>query len=283
MADLYWGVAVMLLLAGALAVVGKSVGRRLKKGAAIALVTAAMGLLVAQVFWLADGLWLCRLLPFSNVPVTGNWALPLAGLALGMTWSRMSGGLLRRLLMLGALAGLGLYSVLSPLLHAPPDCRDRWWDGVICHQTRPGTCAPAAAATLLRAHGIEAREGEMARLCLTRDKGTSMHGLYRGLKLKTAGTDRAVAIVGGDIEHLRAAVATTPVLISVELRPGEKDDRYERQWGWNVGVPHTVVLYRFCEDGRLDIGDPSVGREYWDLEALRTLWHGQGLQLVQRR
>ena len=121
----------------------------------------------------------------------------------------------------------------------------------------------------------------MATLCLTRAAGTSMHGLYRGLKLKTAGTGWDVAAFRGDVEPLRRE--SGPVILSVRLDPGPGvDARYERLWGWAPGVTHTVVLFGFRADGKTDVGDPAVGREHWREEDVRVLWHGDGLRLVRR-
>jgi hypothetical protein len=109
-----------------------------------------------------------------------------------------------------------------------------------------------------------------------------MHGLYRGLKLKTRGTAWDVAVLSGDLETLRRE--PRPVILSVRLDPGPGvDARYERQWGWAAGVDHTVVFFGFREDDKTDVGDPAVGREHWREEDVRVLWHGKGLRLVPRR
>ena len=54
----------------------------------------------------------------------------------------------------------------------------------MCLQTSQVTCPAAAWATLLRYHGIEVTEAEMAGLCLTGPDGALMLGLYRGLRVK---------------------------------------------------------------------------------------------------
>ena len=85
-----------------------------------------------------------------------------------------------------------LLAATWPLLGRTPACSERWDELGTCLQTTDYTCSPACAATLLKKYGIAATEQEMAELCLTR-RGTSWQGLYRGLKLKTAGTDWDVA------------------------------------------------------------------------------------------
>lgn len=121
----------------------------------------------------------------------------------------------------------------------------------------------------------------MAELCLTRPGGTSMHGLYRGLRIKTAGSGRRVEAFRGNIDILRTQPG--PVILSVKLRPGPRvDPRYEQLWGWTPGVAHTVVFYGFRADGKAEIGDPAVGLEHCRLLDLDVLWQGDGLRLVPR-
>jgi hypothetical protein len=107
-------------------------------------------------------------------------------------------------------------------------------------------------------------------------------GLYRGLKLKTAGTDLDVRVVSGasESELLRMQ---GPVILTVYLDRGENvDPRYARSLGWNPGVRHTVVLLGPAGRGKLLIADPADGLEEWSIGDLQTLWHGQGLRLVAR-
>ena len=85
---------------------------------------------------------------------------------------------------------------------------------------------------------------------------------------------------GGRIDDLRGA---GPVLLSVELRPEAGTMRELEEAGWIVGVPHSVVLMGFIGDNRVAIADPALGREIWDLDDLRLLWHGEGVRLVRAR
>jgi hypothetical protein len=122
----------------------------------------------------------------------------------------------------------------------------------------------------------------MARLCLTTDRGTPDLGVYRGLKLKTAGTSWDVAYFRGDVRTLRGS--TGAALLTVRLDPGPGvDPRYEQLWGWTPGVSHTVVFFGFTPDGdKVEMGDPGVGREHWSAKDLHVLWRGEGLRLVKR-
>ena len=72
-----------------------------------------------------------------------------------------------------------------------------------CEQTTTWSCGPAACVVLLSCLGIEATEGEMARLCRTAPHGgTSLFHIARGLRLRLPGRD--VHIVDGDPLALRA-------------------------------------------------------------------------------
>ena len=120
-------------------------------------------------------------------------------------------------------------------------------------------------------------------LCLTTTQGTSTHGLYRGLKLKTASTPWDVYLFSGtSIAELRRL--SGPVLISVELRPEDRiDPRYQNTLGWLPGVPHSVVLLGFTAGGNfVRIADPAIGHELWSIQDLELLWHGEGVTLVAR-
>jgi len=162
------------------------------------------------------------------------------------------------------------------------------WSDVVCPQTTDATCSAASATTLLHTVGIAASESEIARLCLTRREGTTMLGAYRGLRRKTEGTPFYVRVLTGtDLRALWQIVGDGgPVLLSVGIdywQRGHIDPRYESLWGWTPGKRHAIVLFGFLPDGKLDIGDPSIGREQWKSEALSILWHGDALQIVPRR
>ena len=281
MADLCVGIAVVACTSAALFATGLACGTKLKPRTSGLLSLATCAFIVAFTFLLADHLLLAKVLPFSNLIVLGDWLPPAVALLAGLAWRRLPGRAWRKAVLVVPLVALcGLRSYGRVFGDVPALGPDRWKDGV-CRQTSQASCSAAAAATLLRAHGIDATESEMARLCLTRPAGTTMHGLYRGLKLKTRGTAWAVEVFRGDVESLRREAR--PVVLSVRLDPGPGvDPRYERLWGWAPGVKHTVVFFGFRADGKTDVGDPAVGREHWRLEDLRVLWHGDGIRLVPR-
>ncbi|MCW8131654.1 MAG: hypothetical protein KIS92_15010 [Planctomycetota bacterium] len=226
--------------------------------------------------------WLQRLLPWSGLLVLGAWfTLPAAFLA-GLAWRRVPGRAWRKALSCAALLVSAAYVAAMPLLGSAPRVANCWKEGV-CLQTADSSCSAACAATILRDHGISASEAEMAELCLTRERGTTFFGLYRGLKLKTAGTPWDVETFTARVEDARDPAFGPAILVVGIPRTGALDPRYERNWGWVPGVQHAVVFYEINRDGKPVMGDPSVGRECWDMAGLHELWLGKGIRLVPRR
>jgi len=92
-----------------------------------------------------------------------------------------------------------------------------------------------------------------------------------------------MAIGTGAAEELRAG-AVLPALVSVRLTPevDRRDRRYSAEWGWMVGVGHTIIVYAFPDDRFVEVGDPSFGRERWGIEALRDLYVGRFITLEAR-
>lgn len=282
MFDIYIGIALMLLLSGGLFALGMRLARSMRRPALNILVVVVAAFASIHFLFLRDSILMTRLLPFSNVVVLGNWLPLMAGLLGGIAWRRMPGGILRRFAYLAPLFVLTLWAAYGQLLGKPPRCRDVWDKGV-CIKTTRVSCSGAAAATLLKMHGIDANENEMSRLCLTRKEGTSTHGLFRGLKKKTTGTEWDVEAFHCSLDELRDIVKEGPALLSVWLEVGaDVDPRYIDPWGWTPGLPHSVVLVQFTEDDRIEMADPAVGREEWSMESMHVLWHGDGMRLLKR-
>jgi len=193
---------------------------------------------------------------------------------------RSTGRWIYRSLFAALLAFACLYQGYAGLFQPRPMLTSRWKNGV-CLQSSEASCSAAAAATLLTLHGIAATEEEMAGLCLTTDAGTSLQGVYRGLRIKTAGTKWRVAPIAGGFDRLHDE--DTPALLSVGLgRWQSADVRYSRDWGWAPGTLHSVVLMGFVMNEKVNIADPKVGREQWLVQGLTVLWKGEGLRLVER-
>ncbi|WP_428938830.1 cysteine peptidase family C39 domain-containing protein [Fontivita pretiosa] len=279
MSDLLIGILIVGCLASLVLVGTLRVSRTLPPRTANLLAIMTVALMLANSLLLTDSIALTRLLPFSNLIVVGNPQPLLVAMLAGIIWWRVPGPGLRRLAIIGALVAACLVAIYRPILSRPPRMQDRWL-GNVCLQTSRASCSAAAAATLLARYNIKTSEQEMALLCLTSTHGTSMHGLWRGLRLKAAASGYDVIMFDrGSLDDLRGV---GPVLLSVELKPDAKvDPRYQRSWGWLPGVPHSVVLLGFEGTDRALIADPASGLEVWSIDDLKILWHGVGARLVR--
>ena len=279
MLDIYGAVAILSLLSLATFVGAHRMARHWSARPRAVALSIVIGAVVAFTMLIHDRLSIARFLPVSSAVILGNITPMLAAAIAALVWSVPGPGKLRRAVLLGVLFIVTGRMLYLPLMGGAPQCGNTW-EGDVCLQTTDASCAAAAAATLLRHHGVDTTETEMADLCLTR-RGTLRLGLYRGLRLK-APPGRRVEVIRGDVPTLRG-VATEPVIIFVGLRRGkEADPRYARDWGWTPGLRHAVVLFGFTDDGRIDIGDPTFGREKWEVGALDVLWDGYALRLAAR-
>jgi len=255
---------------------------RLGRNAAGWRLTIAATLLVCLLlvfgFVLADSTIIARILPFQTLPVSGNLVFPLSAM-LGGILMRCAIPLWRRYFMLISLALVAFWSLFCPLFRPVPACANLWKDEV-CLQTQQSSCSAAAAATLLRLHGIASSEQEMALLCLTSDKGTTSHGLYRGLVIKTRGTALRLKTGNTTVAELKAS-NLLPAIVNVRLseQMAEKEPRYKNNWGWRTDVSHSVVLLSIG-DGKVMVADPAFGLEHWDIQALYDLMTGEYVTLV---
>lgn len=132
-------------------------------------------------------------------------------------------------------------------------------DGV-CKQSSFDTCGPASLVTLLTAIGIEAEEGEMARLCMAAPKkGITPHQAAYGLteKFKQEGRHERVKILAPDIRDLHKFAK--PMIAGIKFG----------KW-----TNHMVCIFTTDKDG-LTVGDPiSIGRKHWSWEYFNKAWSG---------
>ncbi len=283
MGDIYLGLMILAGLACGMFQAGRLVARRVSRPSANLLGALTFVGLAAYINGLWDQVRLAQWLPFSNVIVLGNWFPLAAGFLGGLACEVSVRPGLRRFLPAVGLQLAAVVTLAAPFLGSVPDCQDLWHDSGVCLQSTDKTCSAASAATLLKLHGITATEQEMAELCLTRN-GTHWMGVYRGLKLKTAGTAWVVEPFECSADQLLASQEPAMLCVGIPAH-GQVDPIYRREWGWTPGVRHSVVLLGFTAHGRLaEVAEPSlgVGRERWTADQLRTLYRGQGLRLVRR-
>lgn len=280
MSDLLVASCLLAILSLGIFVSIARLARRLPRRACDALAAAVvigMGFYTRDVW---DHTIVAEWLPISSLIILGNWfPLGIAALA-GLAWERVPPPLVRKLVPVILLSASAGYSVYYPFRGEVPQCLDRWEQGV-CRQTTQDTCSAACAATLLRHCGIPATEQEMADLCITR-KGTTWWGLFRGLKLKTAGSDWDVQVFSTPASALQnPGNPASIIFVRLTAAVAERNPELEQD-GWIVGVSHSVVLFGFDEDGHCLIGDPSIGPEVWPMKVLELLYQGRGMRLAKR-
>jgi hypothetical protein len=120
----------------------------------------------------------------------------------------------------------------------------------VCHQTSPETCGAASMVTLLKAIGIRATEGEMARLSMTAPRaGLTPHQAAYGLKRKfgqLGRTDKVADLPG-------------PFLAGIRFSTLEN---------------HMICVLETARDA-LVVGDPlSFGPKTWSWEDFEKKWSG---------
>jgi len=281
MDDIYLGLAILFTSSIALFATALWLSQRRSRLVCNCLATSSIIALVLYIRFVWYSTDLAKLLPYSNLIVIGNWFPLVAAFLAGLVWRMVPGSKARRSLWLLTLATASVLAAVFPFLGEPPRCGHSWDQRGFCVQTTDNTCSAACAATLLRLHGIEATEQEMAELCFTR-RGTTWLGLYHGLKCKTEGTSWDVEIVSGETAEL-VQREQTPTILTVGLS-NSVDAANRTDEGWIQGVDHSVIMMNFFEPGYFEIADPApgVGRELWTTSDMRTLWRGHGMRLVRR-
>jgi hypothetical protein len=290
MNDIYGGMIGLLLISSMVGILlGRATADATSRTRRLGMLLLVLALILYTAFvW--DRVWLTQLLPVSNLIVVGNLFPLLAAALAGLIYHELrAAATWRRWLNLTALGSMSLLAMFTPLIGSPPDCGNAWLNQQICLQTTDRTCTPACAATLLRHHGINATEQEMAQLCLTRG-GTTWQGLYRGLKRKTAQSAWDVRIEQMDIHQLRQ-LGSTPAILRLggagflSTKNGSLRQRDEMELGLRSGIGHSVILLRFLNDQLIEVADPKpgVGIEVWTAEELSRVWDGEVTHLVSRR
>lgn len=296
MSDLVIAMSVMVCLC---LVIGAFVALRMKRESRISSVVLCASVLAAAgcVYFLNGLLTWARFVPLTAAIVWTNFA-PLflcvasaAALAIPNRplWRRGGLSMLLGVFATGTLLQPIVQPVIRPVRHSSNTV---WFGHDVCQQTGQFTCSPAAAATLLKANGIDAEEHQLIRWCLTDSLGTTSLGLWRGLRKATAQTDwepQVMDVTLNDLLSRDAGRDIFPCLILVgfprfgSVASPEEEARYTDEYGWPRGFRHSVVLYGPADDGGVEIGDPSIGRERWAKQDLEILWRGEAVRLVRRQ
>jgi predicted double-glycine peptidase len=141
---------------------------------------------------------------------------------------------------------------------------DGRWQGPTMRQSTTFTCGPAAGAALLRAWGINVREGDLAFAARTSYRGTEMLRLAEALRHFGRTKPLDVRVLSADFEQL--ILMNRPAVLLV---------RKERQL-------HTITLLR-ADRGSLLIADPASGTVAMHLSDFRDHYTWDGPAIVAWR
>ena len=166
MIDLWFALIIMTLIGILLFIISYLICSNLKLRGKRIFAAIIVAFIVGFSVWLLDSLLILQLLPFQATIVYGNFLIPLAAVLVGILWNFPKRPIWRRLIFSLPILLVSYGYNLQQILAQTPHCGNKWNTGV-CLQTRQSSCSAAAAATLLRSHGIDTNEKEMAQLCLT--------------------------------------------------------------------------------------------------------------------
>ena len=223
---------------------------------------------------------LTRCLPHTALIILANLHPLMGSFFAGMYLSTSSIRLWRRCLVGPSTLMLAAYSIVAPVLGAAPACAPANTEETLISQSTPFTCSAAAAATLLRLHGIKASEEKMAQLCLTRH-GTHWLGVYRGLLMMTQNSDWKVVAKPYSPEmvlHLGDQPAILCLYVAADSRRRGGDLAFSKSAG------HSVVALQSDPRSGVAVFDPapSYDIESWGRAILNQVTDGVILRLVAR-
>lgn len=243
-------------------------------------------LLSALVFaWSLSGdLAWAAILPVASVIFLSNLMPILLSMAAGL--ASHTPGLARwpRVATMIALLGLAIAYTITPVarpLLAPVETEAiSQWRGDACLQTHSSTCAPAAAATLLRLAGVASDERTLVDACLTSHAGTEPLGLYRGLAMVSDHSWCHPQVASDDpgdwLGH-----GQLPNIALVRFSDAPRRGSLQRFLGpWGEG--HAIVVCSRDASGNWTIEDPAFGRTTWTDRQLRRRFTGDAIFLARR-
>jgi len=174
-----------------------------------------------------------------------------AGLLAAPPAKRQQNGELASWLCGGALLLWVAVPYVKPLVNAldPGELHDEWRDDV-CLQSTESSCGPAAVATLLRAHGVQAEEAELARECFTSRGGTENWYLARAMRRRGVRVDYVSATGVNDVP--------LPCIAGVRLGGPQGDGHFITILG-RSGERHITGDPRL---GRLVMSEGDLARDY---------------------
>jgi len=153
------------------------------------------------------------------------------------------------------------------------------WRGEVCVQSHASTCAPAAAASLLRLAGIKTNEQEMTRACLTSRHGTEPLGLFRGLVTAVKHSDRYPIVASTNPDDWTGR-SQLPNIALVKFADAHSNRSRRLLGPWGEG--HAVLVLGRTSTGWI-IGDPAFGKTVWTDQDFRGRFTGEAIYMSPRR
>ncbi len=231
-----------------------------------------------------------KVIPMSGVVLWSNLTPIILVFSAGIAWNTtVLQRHLRTLIVssLGLLAAAYLVSpIVRPWIDPPRVAAIGHSLGRICLQSHDSTCAPAAAATLLRLNGIDSNEKEMIDSCLTSQLGTEPLGIFRGLKLAIRNREHDVRIASRNPKSW-GLNGQLPNVAMVHFPDNEFGPL-----GKTVAVPsrflgprreagHAIVVIGQT-NGKWTIADPAIGLVEWSDEELLNRFTGDAIYLSRK-
>jgi hypothetical protein len=243
----------------------------------------AGSLLLALVYaWACSGkLAWAAIIPAGSVIFWSNLMPALLSFAAGLASQTHSLTGWHRPATTAALISLALTYSITPIarpLLAPVELASQSeWRGDICVQSHSSSCAPAAAATLLRLEGIKASERWLAGACLTSRQGTEPLGLYSGLASASHRLDIHPHVASPDPNHWKHQHQLPNIAL---VRFADSTDKGSlRRLLDPRGEGHAVVVLDRDQDGNWIIADPAFGMTSWSDRDFRRRFTGDAIYL----
>ncbi|TWT53888.1 Peptidase C39 family protein [Rubripirellula amarantea] len=282
--DLAFGTAAIIGLSVLAFVVGRWLSARQQSNRGL-FFTSSLALTLAFSWLLGGKLFWAELLPSASVIYWSNLMPVLLSLTAG--FASMTGVLSRwnRSTTVVLLILLTSAYVAMPLARpaiAPADTNaDSDWHGRVCLQSHGSTCAPAAAATLLRSASITASESQMARWCLTSQYGTEPLGLFRGLAIASQNYPRRARVASKDAstwEDLGQLPNVALVTFESFGNANGATRTLDRVFGPGR-EGHAVVVLGRTDGGQWLIADPAFGTTTWTDQTFQSRFTGDAIYL----
>jgi hypothetical protein len=246
-------------------------------------VAFALALLLALLYaWACSGkLAWASILPVGCVLFWSNLMPALLSLAAGLASKAAGLAGWHRPATTTALLVLAVAYIVTPLARpwlAPVQLAEQSkWHGDLCLQTHAASCAPAAAATLLRLAGIDSDERALASACSTSRHGTEPLGLYSGLAVASYryGVHPRVASPNADDWITSDQL---PCIALVYFADTPSNGSMRRLLG-PQGEGHAIVVLDRDAAGTWIIADPAFGKTSWTDQVFRERFTGDAIYL----